>query len=137
LEWAWPDGVRPAGFVGAGVAEALGLGDGCRPADGDGRGSAVGDGDRVSAAAPADGAEDPAWPAPVCPAPCWAPAGRGSAQEMNGAFGPPASPTVIRASAAAMATPAPTPNRRIFLRRRPDGSANTDLECTTRSVARG
>lgn len=56
---------------------------------------------------------------------------------MNGAFGPPASPTVIRASAAAMASPAPTPSRRIFLRRRPDGSANTDLECTTRSVARG
>jgi hypothetical protein len=130
----WPGGVLPAGFVGVAVAgDVLGLGaddadgdgDGCRSADGDGCGSAVGDADRVGAGAPADGPEDPAWPSPVCPAaagcwPGWAPAGRGSAHEMIGALGPPASPTVIRTSAAAMTTPAPMPSKRTVLRRRPD-----------------
>ena len=56
---------------------------------------------------------------------------------MNGACGPPASPTVMRASETAMISPAATPSARSARRRRPDGSANTGLACTTGSLVPG
>ena len=56
---------------------------------------------------------------------------------MNGACGPPASPTVMRASATTMISPAAAPSTRSARRRRPDGSANTGLACTTGSLVPG
>jgi len=69
---------------------------------------------------------------PLCAAAAGA---RGAAHSVNGASGPPAMATTI--APRQMVSPAAdtAPIRRMVRRRRPDGSANTGLECTSRSVA--
>ncbi len=67
---------------------------------------------------------------------CTAAAGaRGAAHSVNGASGPPAIATTTAPRQMASAAADTPPIRRMVRRRRPDGSANTGLECTGRSVA--
>ena len=135
-----PGGVRPAGLVGDGdagelladcVPEAAGLDVadrvGVGPADGVGEavrpGSATG-GDRAVALEPGVFA----WAVrPLCAAAAGA---RGAAHSVNGASGPPAMATTIAPRQIASPAADTAPIRRMVRRRRPDGSANTGLECT-------
>ena len=134
-----PGGVRPAGLVGTGgdvalaaaVAEAVGwavtLPDagGAEPADAEGTGTDAGgwlDGDTpvVRCAGARTGV-------PPCVA---AAGGRGAAQLVNGAAGPPAIAVTTAPRQMTSAAADTKPIRRMARRRRPDGSVNTGLECT-------
>src|SRR6185437_2866284 len=138
-DFVCPGGVRPAGLVGTGVeadTDAVGAGD-----DRLGSGDGSGDGDGVPPDCEADGAGR-AGPGPEPPGgaePWWPPmvGACGAAHRANGACGPPASATPTEARHAARAMPDPRPSRRNLRRRRPEGSANTGLDSTSRSVATG
>ena len=109
--------------VGWGVARPDG--GGAEPADGEGDNASPGRGlDGGTLVVPRAGAR-------IIPPLCGAAAGaRGAAQSANGAAGPPAIATTTAPRQMASAAADTKPIRRMTRRRRPDGSVNTDLECT-------
>jgi hypothetical protein len=119
------DEVPPAAVsevVGWGVA--LPDGGGAEPADGEGDNASPGrglDGGRLVV---------PRAEARVVP-PLYGAAARGAAQSVNGAAGPPAIATTTAPRQVASAAADTKPIRRMTRRRRPDGSVNTGLECTS------
>ena len=137
---ACPGGVRPAGLVGTGgevplaVAVPVAVGrtvtlpdaGGAEPADAEGTGAGPGRGlDGDTPAVPRAGT----WAG--APSRVAAAVARGAAQLVNGAAGPPAIAVTTAPRQMASTAADNKPIRRMARRRRPDGSVNTGLECTS------
>jgi hypothetical protein len=126
-------GGDPEVLLAAAVSEAVARdvalpdGSGAEPADGEG------DDARPGGRPDGDGLVVPRAVARAAPPSC--DVARGAAHSANGAVGPPAIATTMAPRQMASAAADTKPIRRMARRRRPDGSANTGLECTARSVA--
>jgi hypothetical protein len=118
----------------------VGEGRGVEPADGAGAAASGAEADGAgSDREPGAGRLIMLWPGSArlaawscCPA---AGGGTSAAHLVNGASGPPAIATATAARQTASAIAEMPPIRRMARRRRPEGSVNTGLECTSRSVA--
>jgi hypothetical protein len=120
----WPGGDLPAGLVAVGDVVLTAAGEEPRLGDGDRFGD--GDGDGMSAGAGA-GREGAAVAAPAAPVVARAWLALTGAHGMNGALGPPSSPTAATARQMIRTAAAQIPARRIRRRRRPDRSAKTGV----------